>query len=89
MLTRRDHYLSHAKAMSVTFNSAVRSIDRERRRQNAKYAAKQIVRYTAKKSYAVRSVVVSGIRAVLGIFGSNVVKNNNDEIKEFFKELFA
>ena len=62
---------ANAKALSATWKSTKKVIIREGRRQNRKYASKQIARHTITKSLVRKSVGVSVSRMVAGSIGNS------------------
>ena len=62
---------ANAKALSATWKSTKKVIIREGRRQNRKYASKQIARHTITKSLVRKSVGVSVSRMVASSIGNS------------------
>ncbi len=63
---------ANVKSLSVAWKTASKGISREIRRENVKYATKQIAKYTAEKAVAKTSAKVAVGRFILGAIGNTI-----------------
>ena len=63
-----------SKTLTKTWNSTAKSIERETRRANTKYATKQIAKYQTKKATIVKSIHTAALRFTLGSIGNTITR---------------
>lgn len=69
-----------AKSLGKAWESTAKGIAREQRRANAKYAAKQIARYTSERIVIKKTVATAIARFTAGTVGGSLVNKKIQQI---------